>query len=168
MKLVTSILCRSKIFTNSSAYSTQNFLQEQLHIVLNNETASVYANSLKKKLLLLLPILAFTTTSAQFQYNIIIKTQITATPVNPVISQYVSSGKVISTVTNIGSLPDTMLFYGKLVCLSPSQFTISLSPNYIPKNQATLKGLNNHLQFRNRWRRLGILIPTICILLTFL
>ncbi len=160
MKLVTSILCRSKIFTNSSAYSTQNFLQEQLHIVLNNETASVYANSLKKKLLLLLPILAFTTTSAQFQYNIIIRTQITATPVNPVISQYVSSGKVISTVTNIGSLPDTMLFYGKLVCLSPSQFTISLSPNYIPKNQVTLnKGAQQPLTIPQQMEAFGNFDP---------
>src|SRR6266498_2745461 len=160
MKLVTSILCRSKIFTNSSAYSTQNFLQEQLHIVLNNEAASVYANSLKKKLLLLLPILAFTTTSAQFQYNIIIRTQITATPVNPVISQYVSSGKVISTVTNIGSLPDTMLFYGKLVCLSPSQFTISLSPNYIPKNQVTLnKGAQQPLTIPQQMEAFGNFDP---------
>jgi len=61
-------------------------------------------------------------------------------PVNPVISQYVSSGNLHSTLlyTNAFGGSIQVMVYGKIDCLSPSPFTISTNAVYTPPQPLTL------------------------------
>src|SRR5665647_2777687 len=61
-------------------------------------------------------------------------------PVNPVISQYVSSGSVASSLMYgaVGTPPIQVYVQGKIECLSPSPFTISVIPNFTQAGTVTL------------------------------
>jgi hypothetical protein len=61
-------------------------------------------------------------------------------PVNPLISQYVSSGNVNSTLlyTNAFGGSIQVAVYGKIERLSPSPFTLSVNAVYLPQPPITL------------------------------
>jgi hypothetical protein len=84
-----------------------------------------------------------TVLSAQYvmaqPYSVNINT-VAIPPVNPVISQYVSSGSVSSSLTfgAVGTPPIQVYVQGKIECLSPSPFTISVNPNFTQAGTITL------------------------------
>src|SRR5665647_61766 len=69
-------------------------------------------------------------------------------PVNPVISQYVSSGSVSSSFMYgaVGTAPIQVYVQGKIECLSPTPFTISINPTFTQAGTITLSpGIPNQL-----------------------
>jgi hypothetical protein len=73
----------------------------------------------------------------------LINTIITS-PINPVIANSVTSGIVNSTIQIrnpaqcVGASPPLVKLFGKIDCLSPSPFTISLNPNYDQQTQISV------------------------------
>lgn len=61
-------------------------------------------------------------------------------PVNPVISQYVSSGNITSSFMYgaVGTAPIQVYVQGKIECLSPTPFTISVNPTFTQAGTVTL------------------------------
>jgi hypothetical protein len=89
-------------------------------------------------------ILAFLTVmSVQFviaqPYSVNVNT-IVIPPVNPVIRQYISSGSISSSLTYgaVGTSPIQVFVQGKIECLSPSPFTISVNPVFTQAGTVTL------------------------------
>lgn len=82
-------------------------------------------------LLALINLLLYATVAAQpFTVNV---TTNAVPPVNAVINQYVSSGNITSQLLNTaaaGTPAVQVLIYGKIECLSPAPFTISVNPNF--------------------------------------
>jgi hypothetical protein len=72
-------------------------------------------------------------------YSVNVNT-IAVPPVNPVISQYVSSGSVSSSFMYgaVGTPPIQVYVQGKIECLSPSPFTISVIPTFTQAGTVTL------------------------------
>ena len=72
-------------------------------------------------------------------YSVNVNT-IAVPPVNPVISQYVSSGSVTSSLMYgaVGTPPIQVYVQGKIECLSPSPFTISVNPTFTQAGTVTL------------------------------
>src|SRR5665647_2866050 len=69
-------------------------------------------------------------------------------PVNPVISQYVSSGSITSSFMYgaVGTPSIQVYVQGKIECLSPSPFTISVIPTFTQAGTITLSpGIPNQL-----------------------
>ena len=72
-------------------------------------------------------------------YNVTVNTTATP-PVNPVISQYVASGNInASLLYNLaGAGPLQVYVQGRIECLSPSPFTISVNPTFAAQGMITL------------------------------
>lgn len=94
---------------------------------------SLLFSLLKKKeprgVLVLIFSVLFSGISAQQNYNVIVTTRANP-PVEPVIKQYINSGRVSVTVRNTTSYTLDVSMRGSIERISPSPFTINLSGNY--------------------------------------
>jgi len=72
-------------------------------------------------------------------YNVTVNTTATP-PVNPVISQYVASGNINASLLYnlVGAGPLQVYVQGRIECLSPSPFTISVNPAFAAQGMITL------------------------------
>ena len=88
-----------------------------------------------KKLLILIAVLISGLLHVCAQPYTVNVTTTAVPPVNPVISQYVSSGTVLSALQYgaAGTPPIQVYVQGRIECLSPAPFTIAVNPNF---NQA--------------------------------
>jgi hypothetical protein len=102
--------------------------------------------TMKKYFIFSLAISVFTNLNAQ-PYSATVTTTVLP-PVNPVISQYISSGSVLSSFMygSVGTPPADVYVQGKIECLSPTPFTISVNPNFTQAGTVTLmSGVPNQL-----------------------
>ena len=114
---------------------------EVCYATMYSSIAAGYKIFFKHILVLLFLLLSFGLVSVAQPFSVMVTTN-AIPPVNPVISQYISSGNVqsILLLNVVGGGNMQVVVFGKIERLSPSPFTLSTNAAYIPQQPIILTG----------------------------